>query len=267
VRSILYRRWAPAASPIQIEFLPEVLHSVRAETRGAQDRGYLFGRRQGNVVRVEEAVRTPYASDPRLAELDAVGIYVARTRGEVFLTDADLEQAARVGDGIALVVAGARAGFFPYEADGTIQAVRSHEEFFVADAAPPAESPEALVRPRMIRRWQHPGLGPVTALKWGLRAVVLLGGPVIALAYLQPRIETPLELSLRETQGQLVVSWDPAALPTGGHLEISEGDLRKVVQLAAHDAGVTYIAESGDVEIRLKAGKRAGAVHWRSSRR
>lgn len=268
MQSILYRRWAPPASPVQIEFLPEVLREIRAEKRGGQDRGYLFGRRLGSEFRVEAAVRSPHASDPKLEGLEAVGVYVARARGEVFLTDADLEQVTRVPDGIALVVAGGRAGFFSREANGSIQAVRSHEEFLVAEAAPQAESPAVLQEPKMVRRWRHPAIGPVSAFKWAVAASLILAGPAMAVAFLQPRMETlPIEMTLRESEGQLIVSWDPALLAEGGHLEITEGELSKSLQLAARDGGVTYWTESGDVDIRLKAGGRTGMVHWRSSRR
>jgi hypothetical protein len=267
MRTVLYRRWAPAQSYVKVEFTPEVLHDVRANSRGNQDRGYLFGKRRGNEVRVLAAIRDPQQDDPRIANLEPVGTYASRVRGEVFLTDDDLEQAARVAEGVVLVVAGKRAGFFTREFDGSVLAVRSYEEFAVADVAAEAESPDALSKPGREKRWRHPALPPMKAWKAALAACVLLAGPGMAYAYLQPRMTMPpIEMSVREADGQLVIAWDPTALAQGGHLNISEGDILTSIPLAAHGSGITYLTQARDVEVRLTAGGRTGALHWRSTR-
>ena len=67
--------------------------------------------------------------------LGAGGHFICRARGEVFLTDDDLANLERHHGVLALVIAGGRAGFFVREPDGSVQAIRSHEEFRVADAA------------------------------------------------------------------------------------------------------------------------------------
>ena len=267
MRTVLYRRWAPAQSPVKIEFTPKVLHDIRAASRGNQDRGYLFGKRRGNEVRVFAAIREPQADDPRITNLEPVGTYASRVRGDVFLTDDDLEQAARVAEGVVLVVAGKRAGFFTRELDGSMQAVRSYEEFAVADVAAERESPTALTKPGRDKRWRHPAVPPMRAWKAALAATVVLAGPAIAFAYLQPRmIMPPIEMSVTESNGQLVIAWDPGALTQGGHLNISEGDMLTSIPLAAYGSGITYLAQTRDVEMRLTAGSRSGTLHWQSSR-
>ncbi len=267
MRTILYRRWAPPQSFVKVEFTPEVLHDVRANSRHNQDRGYLFGKRRGNEVRVLVAIREPQQNDPRIANLEPVGTYASRVRGEVFLTDDDLEQAGRIPEGIVLVVAGKRAGFFTRELDGSMQAVRSYEEFAVAAVAAEPESPDALTKPGRDKRWRHPALPPMRAWKAALAACVVLAGPAMAYAYLQPRMTMPpIEMTVREKDGQLVIAWDPSALSQGGRLNISEGDMLTSIPLAAYGGGITYLTQARDVEVRLTAGSRAGTLHWRSSR-
>jgi len=65
------------------------------------------------------------------AGLEPIGIYVLRVRGEVFLTERNLELFERTGALIALVVAGGRAGFFVRDFEGALQSIRSYEEFDV----------------------------------------------------------------------------------------------------------------------------------------
>jgi hypothetical protein len=256
MRTILYRRWAPAKSPVKIEFPPDILHDIRAQSPLEHDRGYLFGRREGNEVRVSTAIRTPEAGDPRTTGTEPVGLYITRARGEVFLTDADLEQVDRIPGGIALVIAGGRAGFFAREADGSIQAVRSHEEFLVADAATQADP--------LVRRRPVP---PAPSLwKWALGATGLLAAPVAAFAYLRPLFPSPIELSLRETNGQLVIQWDRNATTPDAFLEITEAEGRTRLPVPLGSSSVTYAARSGDVEILLSTPTRSGRVHWTSAR-
>ncbi len=262
MRTVLYRRWAPAKSAVKIEFPPDIIHDIRAQSVSDHDRGYLFGYREACEVRISTAIRTPQAGDPRTAGTVPVGVYIVRARGEVFLTDADLEQVDRVPDGIALVIAGGRAGFFARAADGTMQTVRSHEEFLVASASTQAEP---LARPAAA---PPPFLPPPNLWEWALGTAGLLGAPIAALALLQPMMrKPPIELALRETGGQLVIQWDPGAtaLP-GGLLEITEAEGRTVLPVAPGSGSATYSARSGDVEIRLSTDERSGRVHWTAAR-
>jgi hypothetical protein len=264
MRTILYRRWAPAKSSVKIEFPPDIIHDIRAQSPGEHDRGYLFGRREGNEVRVSTAIRTPEAGDPRTTGSEPVGVYITRARGEVFLTDADLEQVDRVPGGIALVIAGGRAGFFARETDGSMQAVRSHEEFLVADAATQAEP---LVRPGVSPRGTHPALPPPSIWKWAMGATSLLAGPVAAFAFLHPLLPLPpIELALREANGQLIIQWDPRSSVPDAYLEITEAEGRRLLPVPPGSASATYAARSGDVEILLSTPSRSGRIHWTSAR-
>jgi hypothetical protein len=267
MRTILYRRWAPAASQVKIEFPPDLLHEIRAERRTDHDRGYLFGRRVGHELRVLVAIQRPQADDPRVQSLELVGMYASRVRGEIFLTDDDLAMLDRMPNGIALVIAGGRAGFFTREPNGAMQAVRSHEEFLISDAAPQREAPQGLTQPGTARWWRHPALPPVQAWQWALGAAAILAVPVGAATFLQPRMVKPvLDVSVRETNGQLVMHWDPQALASGGRLEIDDGQSRTVIALAAYVSGVTYEARTNDVDLRLTTPTRSGVVRWKSGR-
>ena len=256
MRTILYRRWAPAKSAVKVEFPPDIIHDIRAQSPAAHDRGYLFGWHDGSEVRITTAIRTPEADDPRTAGTEPVGVYITRARGEVFLTDADLEQVDRLPGGIALVIAGGRAGFFARDADGSMQAVRSHEEFLVADAAT-----QPLARPPRERH-----APPPVYRKWAIGLAGLLIGPIAALAYLHPLGQHPLDVSLRETNGQLVMQWDPEATTTDAFLEITEAEGRTVLQVPPDSSSATYAPRSGDVEVLLSTPTRSGRVHWTSAR-
>ena len=267
MRTILYRRWAPAASSVKIEFPPDLLHEIRAERRTDHDRGYLFGRRVGNELRVLAAIHAPQADDPRVQTLELIGMYASRVRGEVFLTDDDLAVLDRVPNGVALVVAGARAGFFAREADGSIQAVRSHEEFLISDAAAQQDSRGPVHVSDVVRKWRHPALPPIRAWQWALSAAALLAVPLGAAGFLQPRVAKPhLDVSVHESDGQLVMHWDPQALDAGGRLEIEDGKQRTVIALAAYVGGVTYQLQTGDVDLRLTTPTRSSVVRWKSGR-
>lgn len=254
--------WAPSQSPVKVELQTEVLHEVRAQVQSAGERGFLLGQREGSIIQVTAAAAV-LDSDPRLAELDIVGVYVLRPRGEVFLTDDDLEHAESVPNGVALVVAGKRAGFFPRQSDGSIQAVRSHEEFTI-----PEETAEQAVRqssrPRQTR---HPALGPISRWKRIAIAVGIATGPVVGMAYLQQRMPLlPLDVTVRESNGQLIIGWDADVAASGGYLEITEGDVQSVISLTKDSTSASYSPKTGEVDVRLKAGARVGAAHWKAAR-
>jgi hypothetical protein len=273
-----YRRWCPPHSPLGIEFPPELLHEVRLEgaqaataarlsrTR-ARDRaedhssGILYGTRQNQEVRILAARSSQEAGDPRLAGMQPVGVFVCRARGEVFLTDADLALFETVEGSVALVVAGGRAGFFVREADGSVQAVRSHEEFAVASVA-------ATVVPAITHTLLRPALPPKRILKRAMTGTGLLCVPLAALMYLQPALpQPPLAVAVHEEAGQLVIDWQAYARTELGRLDIVDGDERIVIPLAPGQSNVTYAHRTGDVEIRLATGTREGFVRWEGAAR
>jgi hypothetical protein len=123
--TVHYRRWCPPQSPLRIEFPPELLRDVRLQ--GAepvlprrwrprfnravnQSSGLLFGVQHEDEVRVLSARAD--SGDATSENSTPVGTYVCRARGEVFLTDDDLANFEKHQGILALVVVGARAGFF-----------------------------------------------------------------------------------------------------------------------------------------------------------
>ncbi len=268
-----YRRWCPPHSPLGIEFPPELLHEVRLEgaqaataarlsrTR-ARDRaedhssGILYGTRQNQEVRLLAARSSQELGDPRLAGMQPVGVFVCRARGEVFLTDTDLALFEAVEGSVALVVAGGQAGFFVREADGSVQAVRSHEEFAVASVA-------ATVVPAIAPAQLRPAPPPRRILKRAMTGTGLLFVPLAALMYLQPALpQPPLAVAVHEEAGQLIIDWQGNAPTELGRLDIVDGSDRLVVPLAPGQSNVTYAHRTGDVEIRLATATREGFVRW-----
>ena len=273
--TVHYRRWCPPQSPLRIEFPAELLHDVRLEGAHAprrlplrwiprfnravnQSSGLLFGVRHDDEVRVL-ATRASEGLSP-------VGIFVCRTRGEVFLTDDDLANFEKHQGLLALVVAGGRAGFFVRQADGSVQAIRSHEEFRMADAASrPAAEPDAAAEAPVSppRKWWQ------VRLAWkrvGACAALLLV-PAGAFAYLRPFLPyRPIALAIREEAGQLVIGWNQGALTEGSRLEIQDGSERTILMLSANASSATYGLQGDDVEVRLSTDTRMGGARWEAAR-
>jgi hypothetical protein len=122
--------WSPHGSPLRIEYAPALFHAARSQ--GAA--GILLGSRSQHSVRV--AAARVDATQRRLNGLEPVGIFSVRVRGEVFLTEDDLERFDKTGAAIALVLAGGSAGFFVRQPDGSIRSIKSHKE--IAAPLPPA---------------------------------------------------------------------------------------------------------------------------------
>jgi len=263
--TVHYRRWCPPASPLRIEFRTELLDDVRRSGLPPslfhpeinQSSGLLFGIRQWDEVRILSE-----CSDAGQAPL---GIFVCRARGEVFLTDDDLANFERHQVVLALVVAGGRAGFFVREPDGSIQAIRSHEEFPVASlAASPAVVRKTKPRAGVEQPIPAPGMWP--AWKRMTACAAVLAVPAGAFAYLRPMLRLPIALALREESGQLVIGWNASALMDGSRLEIRDGSERTLLMLPAHMTSATYGPQGSDVEIRLTTDARAGGAHWEAAR-
>lgn len=219
MRTVEYRHWAPAASPLSVEFPAELL----LELGWAQTSGTLFGSRRGREIRV---LAFNAAGDDGQ---ENVGVFVSRIRGEVFLTETDLAFLNERRADLALVVAGKRAGFFVRESDGSIQTVRSHEEFAVAEARP------LPVSNRPNRR------------KWLPAGVVALGTlPLAALAVL-PRPK-PQNLDVSEIGNQLRISWTPVR---NAVLSIDDAGGRVSIPVYADQSTVTYEMNGADVAVSL----------------
>jgi hypothetical protein len=249
---------------LRIEFRAELLDDVR---RGSvrpslfhpeinQSSGLLFGLRQLDEVRI--------LSSSGDAGLSPLGIFVCRARGEVFLTDDDLANFEKHQVIVALVLAGGRAGFFVREPDGSIQAIRSHEEFPVAALFSPAPAKKPKPHPRVERPIPAPGLWPAWKRIAACAAVLVV--PAGAFAYLRPLLRLPIALALREEAGQLVIGWNAGALMDGSRLEIRDGSERTLLMLAADTSSATYGPQGSDVEVRLTTDTRTGGAHWEAAR-
>jgi hypothetical protein len=239
MHTVEYRIWGPKASPFCVEFPANLMRDLGI----AEDSGALYGSRNGGEVRIA-AIRTPQGEEEK-----KIGVFFSRIRGEVFLTETDLEFFNEHESEVALVVAGDRAGFFVREADGSIQTVRSHEEFSVAAqpldasaadsfastaiATPPGEPRPALQR---MRTWA-PGLAMLAAL------------PIAALAVFPQRVPpAPSALQVRETGGQLRISWKPGE---NAVLAIEDGGSKLAVPVYANHSSVTYAPRGPQVAVSL----------------
>jgi hypothetical protein len=147
-----------------------------------------------------------------------------------------------------------------------VQAIRSHEEFKVADAAsrPSAETNPATELPApAIRQWWQVTL----AWKRVAACAAFLAVPAGAFAYLRPFLpHIPIALAIREEAGQLVIGWNASALTEGSRLEIQDGSERTILMLPANASSATYGLQGDDVEVRLSTDTRMGAAHWEAAR-
>lgn len=259
MRTIEYRRWAPLASPLSVEFPAELL----LELGWADSSGVLYGSRRGRAVRVT-ALNVPLDE-----EQEKVGVFVSRIRGEVFLTEADLAFLNDQKAGLALVVAGHRAGFFVREAGGSIQTVRSHEEFGVSETGvrvPPPEPP-VLLRPAATP-WQKRWRQWVPAGRISRATLPLLALPVVglaALAVFPPHAaQTPRSIEVHETAHQLQISWEPAQ---NAVLTIDDGGAKISIPVHADQSTATYAMNGPEVEVSLSSVDgsnrlRRVSTHW-----
>jgi hypothetical protein len=209
------------------------------------ERGLLYGMRDGETIRLIAARRDQSLRDDRLAQLDLLGIYALRARGEIFLTESDLEHLERTGGSLALLISGIHAGFFVYEPDGVIQTIKSYQEFSLFDR-PPEPAPRPTKRMKRSKLWIS------------LACLTALAIPVIANA-LQPA--KPLNLSVREDAHQLRIFWAATTFPSA-RLEIADGASRTWIDVGAGVSSATYVRLTGDVSVYLIDGTRSESAHF-----
>jgi hypothetical protein len=206
---------------VRIEYSTALLHQLGRERTNGDTTGVLYGVRRNNDLRVITASKSP--------GLEAIGVFATRVRGEVFLTESDLSHWETVtrGQGISLVVAGERAGFFVRQAGGSLQTIQSYQEFPVAGSPP------------RTRR-----LPP-----WGLIALEACAVGAMTLAW--PASHTPPVIAVRTERGQLCLAWQ-----TGrpGALEIRDGFLHTIIPVTAALTSTTYMPRTDDVEVRASWG-------------
>jgi hypothetical protein len=207
------RTWAPCESPFRIEYAPDLLREIRIAKGGVDAFGMLYGLRHGQTIRL--------VSTRGRAGLDPLGIFAARVRGQVFLTEEDMGRFEKADACVALVTSGETGGFFVRDSAGSIEAVRSYEEFSIY-------SPVKVVK----QRWSW---------TWCLALLPLL--------YLIPRHPPPpLAVTLREDSGQLRISWN---VPVKTTLSILDGSQRTSISIARDLSSLTYERGSGDVTVEM----------------
>jgi hypothetical protein len=203
--------WAPPESPLRIEYSPSLLREVCLSSGGVDAFGVLYGVRQGQTIRL-------IATRGR-AGLEPVGVFASRVRGKVFLTEEDLERFEKADASVAMVVSGEKGGFFVRDAEGFIETVRSHQEFWLQST-------------------------PVAKKRYWRWALCLLALPLF---FIRPHYAQPV-LTLRESGGQLRISW---TTPTAETLTILDGGVRTYVQIPRGQSTATYSRRTGDVTVGI----------------
>jgi hypothetical protein len=213
------RTWAPVKSPFRVEYSPALLREVRMAGTVIDAFGALYGVRHGDTIRL--------VSTRGRAGLDPVGVFASRVRGHVFLTEKDLERFEKAEACVALVISGESGGFFVRDAAGSIETVRSYEEFSLNGAPVPVA--KSVIK---NRRWQ-----------WAATALLL---PLLYfVAHKQP---PPLALNLQEEAGQLHITW---TVPTEAKLTIMDGSRRTSVNITREESSITYTRRTGDVTVGI----------------
>jgi hypothetical protein len=210
------RTWAPPESPFRIEYSTSLLQEVSSASAGVDAFGVLYGVREGDTLRV-------VATRGR-AGLEPIGIFASRVRGEIFLTEEDLQRFVKSEALVAMVVAGENGGFFVCDAGGAIETVQSYEEFPIVDQAP-----VAAVKKR-------PGV-------WAACLALI---PLLFVFY-RPHHPEPA-LTLNESAGQLKISWN---VPLSGTVTIVDNDERIYAPIQPGQSQITYARRSGDVTVKI----------------
>jgi hypothetical protein len=241
MRGIEYQCWAPLASPLSVEFPAELLLEL-----GWSDMcGVMYGSRRGSEVRVTALALN---RDTSGEGLEKVGVFVSRIRGEVFLTEDDLAFLEEQGSDLALVVVEKRAGFFVREANGSIQTVRSHEEFSAGETSLAIRAPENAVQPRAAHKRPRRGV-PAGAIAMGLFPVVALA----AVAVFPPHVVAPRSIEVSQIEvdqigRQVRIFWAP---PQDAILTIEDAGSRVSIPVYADQTSLTYAPKGEEIDLGL----------------
>lgn len=280
--------WSTEASAVRVEYSLVVIEEIRRVVTegfqklsrgGIETGGVLYGTYEGQTVRVLaiRAIQCEHArgpafmlsdkdraaltealerdrKDPHLEGFVPVGWFVSHTRGDIRLTDSDLEVYTEYFSApwqVTMVVrpgrAGSmRAGFFVREVDGSVNSQQSYLEFDFPDRlAGILDRPARTDRPGGERRNQVrveepaaptprreagfpaaaqeppqflPAPPPQKRWHWLLLWALGVGGlAALGVQYFasQPGPQ-PISLTLLEREGQLQIEWNPAARPVAG---------------------------------------------------
>jgi hypothetical protein len=218
---------------LRIEYPPALLREVRIASAMVDAFGMLYGVRHDNTIRL--------VSTRGRAGLEPLGVFASRVRGAVFLAEDDLERFEKADSHVALVIAAENAGFFVRDAAGSIETVRSYEEFSIHPAPQPVVDP--VIR-RLVRKpwpWLWAACLPVAL------APFLYFLPVHFLMHKAP---APLALRVSEDAGQLRISW---TVPTEEKLTVIDGGARTFIPITREQSTATYARRTGDVTVGIGA--------------
>jgi hypothetical protein len=220
------RVWSPPRAALRIEYSLELLAELarrHSELESQENtHGVLYGTRSAGIVRIL-AVRP-------VAGLEPLGVFAARVRGEVFLTEEDLErletlenQTAQNPAAIALVIAGRTGGFFVRELDGSMQTIQSFQEFPIR--------PSALKTAGSVKTLLSLGIAAaalvMTALAWPSRA-----------------------FTIQERDGQMQIVLNGAVV-RGARLDIVDGASHRSIPITPSLTSVVYTPATRDVHISV----------------
>jgi hypothetical protein len=160
-----------------------------------------------------------------------MGVFASRVRGAIFLAEEDLERFEKAEAQVALVISDGKAGFFVRDATGSIETVRSYEEFSIRHAPP---------RPVTIP--------PVRRMNWLWAACLPLA---LVPFFIRPHhASPPLAINLHEEGSQLRISWN---IPTEEKLTIVDGGERTYMPITREQSTATYARRTGDVTVGIGA--------------
>lgn len=205
--------WSPRLSPVRIEYSRTLLRSLARREDQPDHFGLLYGEHSSWGARV-------LAANPQPG-LRVVGSFAARARGEIFLTESDLERLHGLDPrAIALVIAGDNGGFFVREREGSMRTIKSYQEF-------PVRPPRSKAM-RRESRWVALVLAAIMAiaiLVWPSQAFTIQGQP------------GAVRIAIRRG--------------TAGHLEIVDGPERHWIAISPTLTSVVYSPRTTDVKVRL----------------
>lgn len=220
--------WSPSTSRVRIEYSPDLLRNLAPAAPEAEAEadsfGTLYGERTPHLLRVLAICPGP--------QLEPLGIFAARIRGEVFLTERDLERLESLENphAIALVIAGSTGGFFVREPDGSMQTIQSHQEFPIR---PPA--------PKILRV-------PKLRIPFSLRVALPLVVAILAAAAI---LAWPARaFTVHEHDGQVEIVLHRPARP-GARLEIVDGAVRRSLPISPALSSVVYTPRTRDVRVSI----------------
>ncbi len=258
-----FKTWTVPDSPLAVEYSPQVLDKIRlaAAFSGVEIGGVLFGDRGENLVRIltwrpmECQLSEPNKfalskqlidakSDPELSVLHPVGWFVSQARGEIHLTEANLEIYAHFFPWswqITLIVqpmraAGANMGILARASDGSIKI--------------------GLLQLPAVAKKSNPAYNRI----WLWAALLILAAITPAAFLWKPQAAPPASISFHivDNGDTLQFAWDKNAgrvrEATRGALDIRDGNSTVQVALDVprlRAGAFPYARKSGDLQVLL----------------